>query len=278
MVIAFVIPTCVRNTVHANQLIRCLNSINKYHTNSPIYLINACLEPYDKLINKLNNIYKNIRIKESIKKGCGEQQTFKVILDSDDDNITHFIIMQDSMILNKKLTNIEEIKDVKFLMHFTNHRIHWDEIIEPITEYNKKHNITTHTSSIEHYVKRDYSEDKNFINYVIEALNKKNTWCGCFGNCCIITKNCVEYLNNKSKFTEKFINYVEKRERLVNESVIALLCHYYLPKNNYEESYDGLYYDGIGSLKPYNGMSTGFDNLTYDTKMEHISKIIFNRT
>ena len=37
--------------------------------------------------------------------------------------------------------NIENIKDIKYLWHFTNHKLHWDIIYEAKTEFNIMNNI-----------------------------------------------------------------------------------------------------------------------------------------
>ena len=114
-----------------------------------------------------------------------------------------------------------------------------------------------------------------FLNYAIESLKNKNNWCGCFGNCCIITKKCLENLNKNTNFVEKFINNNTNRERRMNESIFAIICYYYLPQE-YENSYDGLYYDGI-NVNKYSNVETGFDGLKYCCKNKYISKISFDR-
>ncbi len=271
---SFIIPTCIKEQIHFNQLIRCIESIFKYHCDSNIYIIDDSDENYKKNNQNLLNNYDNLFIINSIIKGSADQQIFKIILDINN-NSSHFIIIQDSMFLNLKLCNIEYIKDIKFLWHFTNHRLDWDNIIEPGTEYNINNNITTHTDLIKNCIKKDYSNDINFYNYAINALNNKNIWVGCFGNCCIVTKDFIYKLNEKTNFVNKFMNYTSNRERRANESIFSLLCYYYFPQN-YEQSYDGLYYDGINVNKYFN-KPTEFDNLVYCCKNYYVSKISFNR-
>jgi hypothetical protein len=53
------------------------------------------------------------------------------------------------------------------------------------------------------------------------------------------------------------------------------MCHYYFPQN-YENAYDGLYYDGI-NVNEYSNKQTGFDDLKYCCRKEYISKISFER-
>jgi hypothetical protein len=255
-------------------LIKCIQSVRLFHKDSFIYLINDSNENYiSKIINQVNK-FNNIKIVETKVKGSADQQVFKLILEIENTS-SHFIIIQDSMFLNAQLDNIDKIKDIKFLWHFTNHRIDWDKIHEPQTEFNIKNNINTHTDLIKYNLINNYFEDDFFLKYALYALDNKNIWCGCFGNCCIITKEYIKFLNEKSNFCEKFTYNNTNRERRMNESIFALLCHYYLPKN-YEDSYDGIYYDGINS-NPFNSKPTGFYDLTYCCKNKYVSKISFDR-
>ena len=271
--LTFIIPTCIQKQIHLDVLIKCIESIRCFHNESFIYLINDSDENYNTpLINILKN-FDSIQIVDSKVKGSADQQSFKLILENN--NSSHYVIIQDSMYLNEQLTNIEKIKDVQFLWHFTNHRYHWDQINEPDTCFNIEHNIITHTDLIKYHLIHNYFEDESFLKYALNALHDKSIWCGCFGNCCIITKEFIQYLNTKSNFAEKFIYNNTNRERRMNESIFSLLCHYYLPKN-YEESFDGLYFDGI-TTNEYNEKFTDFYNLKYCCKNKYISKISFQR-
>ena len=272
--ISFVVSTCIKNKIHLNQLNRCIQSIIMYHPSSYIYIINDSEELYLLFIQNLIKNNKNIFLVESKLKGSADQQVFKLITEINDE-ASHYIIIQDSMFLNQMFDNVDKISDVKFLWCFTNHIIDWDKIIEPENQFNTLYKINTHTDLIRHHLITNYYEDMKFLNYAIESLKNKNNWCGCFGNCCIITKKCVELLDNKTNFCEKFIKNNTNRERRVNESIFSLICHYYLPQN-YELAYDGLYYDGI-SVNAYSNTPTGFDNLKYCCKKKYISKISFER-
>ncbi len=265
---SFVIPTCVQNILHMNQLIRCLNSIRLHHLTEPIYLINDS----NTSLNELD--IHNVIVFNTLNKGSADQQVFKIILDYINDDSSHYVIMQDSMILNKPITNINNIEYVKFLWHFTNHITHWDNIMEPNNEYNTINYITNHTSLIRHCILKDYLIN-GFINYAIDSLENKFNWVGCFGNCCIITKKCISQLNKYTGFADTFVSYNNNRLRRANESIFAMLCHYYIPQN-YSDSYDGLYYDGINSPNN-NGILTGFDNLHYCCVNNIFSKISFDR-
>jgi len=271
----FLIPSCIKNELHMRQLSRCIDSIKKFHPENKIYIINDSDDNFNKCISEYIDNFDNIKIIQSKLKGSADQQVFKIILENYD-NSSHYIIIQDSMLLNKALEDIELIENVKFMWHFTNHRIDWDKINEPETDYNNIHNIITHTDLIKHNLKKNYFEDEKFLEFALQCLEQKESWVGCFGNCCVITRKCVKYLNDKTHFSEKFIQNYTNRERRANESIFSLICHYYLPKD-YSNSYDGLYYDGI-NVNNFAGEVTDFDNtLVYCCKNNYISKISFCR-
>jgi hypothetical protein len=275
MYLSFIISVCIRNIQHFNQLKRCIESIKLYHCESNIFLINDSDDSFNKCILEYIEKFENIKIIQSKLKGSADQQVFKIILENDDKS-SHYIIIQDSMILNKALEEIELIENIKFMWHFTNHMVDWDRIIEPQTEYNMMYNIITHSDLIKHNLKNNYFQDEKFLEFALQCLEQKESWVGCFGNCCVITRKCVKYLNDKTQFSEKFIQNYTNRERRANESIFSLICHYYLPQD-YSNSYDGLYYDGI-NVNNFAGKVTEFDNsLVYCCKNKYISKLSFCR-
>jgi hypothetical protein len=276
MSFGFIIPICIKNNIHFNQLKRCVRSIRIFYENIKIILIDDSIIEYTKQIKEFFKYDNNIFIKESLMKGSADQQIFKVLLETE--LFEKAIFIQDSMILNKKLEGIDEI-NLQFIWHFTNHRVHWDIIKEPNTEYNVNNNIITHSDLIRHNVLRDYKDSKNFQKYVINKLEKKNEWCGCFGSLCIIDKKSLIFLNDNINFVDKFINSSSNRDRRANESIFALSCHFKCSNNNFENSYDDLYYDGYtygGDSKMVN-KNTGFDNLKWCSVHNFFSKVSFNR-
>ena len=275
MSFGFIIPVCCREDVHLRQLHRCIESIRKYYQEEKIILIENSREKYN-IVEEFKEDH-NIIVQESFNKGSEDQQIFKVFLETS--LFEKAVFVQDSMLLNKKLDNIDEINDIKFIWHFTNHRVHWDKIREPISEYNRKNKIITHTDLIKHCLIKDYSDNQDFVNFSLNGLKNKHLWVGSFGSLCIITKNYLKILNKDINFVEKFVTYSTNRNRRVNESIFSLLCHYKFPNINFEDSYDGLYYDG----KKHGGKShlinkkTGFDNLVWCSVHEYFSKVSFNR-
>lgn len=268
----FIIPVCIKNSLHLNQLYRCISSVRKFHPFNRIYLIDDSDDCFD--IKHLFIHDEKIFIIKSLNKGSGELQAFKIILDYDISG--KCFIMQDSMMLNRELENIDTIKNVKFLWHFTNHTLHWDIIHEPISEFNTANNIIIHTDLIKYHLLNDYKDNVEFLNFALNALQHKSTWCGSLGNCCMIDKETVLFMNNEINFANKFIAHTERRNRVVNESIFALICHFYFPEVDFRDSYDGLYYDGI-NLNSDHGRDTGFDNLTWCAKNKYVSKVSFGR-
>lgn len=271
MEFGFIIPTCCRKDIHFRQLQRCINSIRKIYSKKYIILINDSIEKYNLKNEFLYDKY--IHIIKSYNKGSADQQVFKIALETTLFNKAIFI--QDSMLLNKKLENIENI-DFKFIWHFTNHRVHWDIIQEPKTEYNIKNKILCHTDLIRHNILRDYKNNEDLQKFCIEKLNNKNEWVGCFGGLCIINKNVLNKINDNIEFIEKFVYSSSNRDRRANESIFSLICHYHFSKKYLEESYDGLYFDGKNTNE-YNQKATGFDNLKWCAKRCYFSKVSFNR-
>ena len=268
---SFIIPTCVKNQLHLNQLYRCIHSIRKFHKDNNIFLINDSDDNYDLKSLFINDT--NIFIETTLNKGSADQQIFKIFLEKDINDKAFF--MQDSMLLNRQL-DIENIKGIKYIWHFTNHVLHWDNIHEPKTEFNIHNNIITHTDLIRYHLLTNYNDNIDFMNFALDSLNNKNKWCCCFGSCCIIDRETLIYINSQTNFINKFVKATSNRDRRVNETIFSLICYYHFPEINFYDSYDGLYYDGIHT-NDASGTETGFDNLTWCCKKKYIDKISFNR-
>ena len=276
MTYTFIITTCIKNQIHFCQLVRCIKSIRQFHPVNKIYIINDSDEEIDlSSIDIYDN--QNILVIPSYKKGCGELQIFKFILDCNDiDKHDNIIYLHDSVILKKAFINIESIEKVQFLWHFTNHRVHWDTIIEERNEYNIKNNIITHTDLISNYLKTYFYSNVDFLHFALDMLIHKDRWVGCMGLKCIINKNSLIEMNNIIPFSTIFLNFSTRRQRIVCESIFSIICHYCNPTIDFSYSYGGLYYDGfnnnIGANKPL-----GFDNLVLLGENEYFLKISFGR-
>ena len=100
-----------------------------------------------------------------------------------------------------------------------------------------------------------------------------------FGSLCIIDKKTLITLNKNINFIDKFINSTSNRDRRANESIFSLICHFYFPEINFENSYDCLYFDGHdnGGVRNMIDKDTGFDNLKWCAVHNYFSKVSFNR-
>jgi len=151
--------------------------------------------------------------------------------------------------------------DVKYLWHFTNHRVHWDQIKEPSGEFNKTHNINTHNDLVKYCINR-YVTDSKIRDYCLELLNNKTKWSGCFGCLTIINHNFIKKMDTLTKINDIMMNMDTNRKRRVVESIFPMICQYMLNKEIHT-SFDGLYYDG--------------KNGGHGLISEHIEKKSFNR-
>jgi hypothetical protein len=270
----FLIPSCIRNRLHERQLLRCIDSVRLFHIENTIYIINDSNNENDIIYKNISEKYNNVVIIKSNYHYRGELLCFKFILENNDNK--NYFILHDSMLLLEPLVNIECVNKIQFLWHFTNHRIQWDTIIEETNNYNINNNIISHTDLLKHIVTRDYHMNKEFQNYAIKCLNDKTKWVGCMGLCCITNKSTINQMNNIIPFIEIFLQYSDRRNRVVNESIFSIICHYIYNDIDFEKSYDGLYYDGI-HINENSNLPVGSDNLFYVCKNKYIGKISFLR-
>lgn len=239
----FIVSSCVKNKEHYRQLMRCLSSIRLFFE-CDVIVINDTTEelilqePRIKVVNTLNL-------------GSGDQQPFKFFLESE---YIKAVFLQDSMIINKKF-DIDNVA-IKFLWYFTNHVTDWDKIIEEDT-------LITHTELIKSRLYRDYNTNIDFLKFAVSCLENKEKWVGCFGNCCVLTREALTKLNAVVPFIDKMITYNTNRLRRVNESIFSLICHFVYPID-FKNSVDGWY------------NNTGMDE-TWCHIGEFVSKVSFNR-
>jgi hypothetical protein len=277
MSISFIVISCINNDIQLKQLQRCINSLVNYSNYNYIYIIsNSTNYSIDSLTNLFND-KKNITVYEGSNKKAETGNAYELILNLNDGS-DYYCVFQDSMVLNKSIKDISYIKDVQFLWHFTNHRLHWDAVYSydaETPEFDKINNIKCHTDLIKYQLKLYCNKDEDFVKYALHALDNKHLWCGCFGTCSIIKKEVIQYLNDKCGIVSYLKRAQNKRDRTVEESIFALVCHYYFPQN-YENSFDGLYYDGI-TVNRNNGVPLGEDNLYLLARNEYLSKVSFGR-
>tara|TARA_B110000858_G_C17793443_1_gene471133 strand:+ start:293 stop:1114 length:822 start_codon:yes stop_codon:yes gene_type:complete len=244
MSFGFIIPVCIRDNGRKILFIECLKSIRRIYTDNYIILI----DDGDWDLNEINEIkaMNNIHIVKSLYKGGGEFQCFYELIKTD--KFDKAIILKDGIILKKELPNTDNT-NLKWLWHFTNHRVHWDIIKEPVTEFTKNNNIVYHTDLLKYHIINNYSSNVGFQQFSLYYLKNKGKWVGCCGGMCVIDKKTVHLIENKVKFIDNFNKSTTRRERMVNESIFSLLCHYCLPEILFKDSYEGLYYDGSPNFK-----------------------------
>lgn len=276
MSISFIVTSYVKDDVQLRQLERCINSLINYSNYNCIYIISNSTSYSVDILNNLFNDKINVFVYEGGNKKAAAGNAYELILNLNDGS-DYYCVFQDSMVLNKKIKDISYIKDVQFLWHFTNHRLEWDKIYwkdDEHPEFDKINNINCHTDLIKCQLKLFCNKDEDFIKFALHALDNKHLWCGCFGTCSIIKKEVLQYLNDKCGIVSFLKRAQNQRDRMVEESIFALACQYYFPQN-YENSFDGLYYDGTSAYR--NNGPVGVDNLYFSAINEYISKIAFGR-
>lgn len=260
----FMIPTCCREDVHYRQLKRCIESIRKHHDDD-IILINDGKDISSFLCNNVFEI-------KTLNKGSADQQVFKIFLGTEYDKM---IYIQDSMVLLKKLP-IDDV-DFKFMWYFSNHIKDWDRIShKPIGQDDRL--VKNHTQFLQFLLDKDYVDYKEFYDYASRKLYNKREWVGCFGSCCIITKEILRKMEEVVPFVDIFVGSNVRIMRCANESIFSIIAHYCYPEVDFTKTVDGLYWDGDRRhINRYNDVPTGFDGLNWCAKNEYIGKISFLR-
>ena len=253
--LCFILSTCIQNPKHLRQLHRCVNSIILFFPGTPIFVVD------DTRVSIELNFPDNITIIKSSKQGSADQQVFSVFRDI---GYKKAVIIQDSMVLLNKFP-VDDCGDINFMWYFTNHRRDWDRIIEPISGI-------THTELIRSRLYQDYSQNIDFLTFAMSRLNDKNLWCGAFGNCCVVTRESLDFLDSVVPFIDTMVTYTTNRLRRVNESILSLICHFvYNGRNFANSSVDG-HYNNTNQ-----GNSTNFDGLSWCHTGTYIGKVSFNR-
>ena len=269
----FIISTSIRNIEHKACLDETIKHIRRYHPTNKIILIDDGDDTYD--IKSIYEKEKYIFVKKTEKKGVGEHLKYKILKDTN--LFDKAIMIADKSMLQKKIPDIE-LEDFKFVMHFTNHRVHWDIILEPRTEYNIKNNIKTHTDLIRHIILRDYTHNKNFQKFALDKLINKHQWVGSNGALSIIDKKTLMYIEEKVNFIDIFSKVGTNRDRRACESIWALIAHFCYPDKDFTKSLEGLYYDGTHNFVfKGRGVDSGIMNSKWCVCKEYFNIIQFDR-
>ena len=273
----FIIPSYCSSDLHGLQLKRCITSIRRWHNNK-IFIID---DFSDLNVKDYISEFDDIEVITSQVKAGGDMVTylnFKEI-----DGYKNAVIFQDSMTLEHELENVTDIDSVKHIWYFTNHRYHWHKIKEPDTEYNRKNNIKVHDDLMMDCIKKMITKEE-FRQWAIDMYPQKNKWSGNIGCQSIIDKDFLLELNEKTGIIELMREFNNNRLRRVAESLFPLACQFILGDEVVENSYDGLYYDGVRGQrgkKHLKASQIGLGNYNVMVhqvcKNKYFSKVTFNR-
>jgi len=238
----FMVAICVRNMEHKNSVNKCVDSIIKYHPTDKAVLV-VDFTSNSELVKELVEQYSwnNYIIFENFTEHVPADMLLLYYFKKN----KYFdiaICIQDSMYVRNKFENIA-VDDVELLWHFTNHRVHWSEIKEPVTEFTKKYTITTHDDLIMYCI-NNLIESEDFKKYCNKIYFQKHRWSGSLGCCCIINYDFLCKLDDSTKIINFMSKMSNNRLRRAMESLFSLACQFCLNKEIHS-SYDGLYYDGF---------------------------------
>lgn len=236
MTFGFIICSYINSSSAYQCLVDCITSIRKFHPDNKIIIIDDH-SPWD--FKEFVIDQNTIRI-ISQHKGCAEMNPYYYYYFNN--LFDRAIIIHDSFHLLDRIENIENI-DIQFIWHFNIHRYAWNIFKEEQTQYNIENKIITHDDKIIDFVKKSDLND-TFKDWFNKNYFIKNSWTGCFGIMSIISHTFLCLIQKKTNMLSTLKIMKDKRDRMVMESVFALICQF-VKNDNYENSYDGLYYDGL---------------------------------
>lgn len=157
------------------------------------------------------------------------------------------IYLHDSMLLTEPLP-INVSNEVEFLWHFTNHRVQWSEIKEPVTIYNRQNKIDTHDDLVLHVVDLMFRANYNhpFYVYFKDMYHKKSEWVGCFAFMTLMKHSFLKQLAKETKLFDAIESIIgnDDRKVIAFETIFSIACQYTM-KQKIDHSLGGLYYDGV---------------------------------
>lgn len=234
--IGFIIPSYVATWDHLNVLKQALSRIRQYH-DYPIVIINDH-SPVD--LNPLMNQFSNVRIELSLRKARGEMNPYLHYYQNRYFDIA--IVIQDSMLIKKKLENVEQVSDIKFLRYFICNRSACNITPEPATAYNIQNNIYHHGDLIMHLVTKIENKNKSFYDFCADLYYQKMEWIGCYGMQSIITWDFLNEMQLKTNVLDILDFMKDRRDRMAMEAIFAFACLYAKDTDN---SYLMNAYDGV---------------------------------
>jgi len=233
-----IVAVCLWNYSHYESWLECKQSIRDLHPDLPIIAvldsssyIDIRPEPLLTIIKSPDNVASDMVLYD--------------VFNMSKYNIA--ITLQDSMRLKHKIDFT--IKNIQYLWHFANHRIHWSTIKEPESEENKQNNIKTHDDLVLYCIDKHATDQ--FKLFAKHKYWQKYDWVGCFGCLSIITKDYLRQLDSKTNIISIMKQMGrDNRKRRAIESIFSL-ANVYMGIDLI--SWDGLYLDDRGKGHGLNG-------------------------
>ena len=247
----FIIAACIRDFKQQESLINCLKSTN-YHNPEFVKVVVVDFTSDTFLIEEVEKTFKNVIFEKETPKVPADMLLYYFFLKNHYCDI--MITLQDSMYVRIPFTNL---MNPEYLWHFNNHRVHWNIIKEPENDYG----VITHEDLIIYCINK-FIKKESVKNYCLQLYYQKEKYSCCFGTLMIMPYQVLKEFDEKTGIIEIMTNMKTNRLRRAIETIFSLCFCYY--SNKYiDNSYDGLYYDGINY---HNNMIS-----------KHIQKISFDR-
>ena len=255
--VGFIVATCVRTYEHMKSLEACIQSILVFYEPKQVVII-VDFTSNPSMIQIMQHQFPYVRFETDVPSVPADMVMLYFFKKNHYFDLA--ITLQDSMVILKRF-DVEHIKDIEYLWHFTNHRLHWSTIVEPQTEFNIANNIHVH-DDLNMYCIKHMIDNTAFREYCMEIYPQKEKWSGSLGSLSLIRYDALIGLDAATGIIDLMLKMNTNRLRRVIESLFGLACQFYLQKEIHS-SYDDLYYDGL---------SGGHGLIS-----EHIKKISFDR-
>lgn len=217
----FFITTYCTKQEHLDSLIRCVESIIKFHSDKLIVIIDDFSELDTNIFT-----YENVKWVHPPYKSA-EMAGYATFYNNKYFDVC--ISLQDSVILKKALPDLSDI-DCKTVWSFPDYLNLMDGIeisySEPVCQYNSENNVITHGDLICHLVEKN-CPDCEFKEYFECMYSQPKKWLGSCGSMLIISWNFLFELEERTHILEiaKAIGG-NRRQRMAMESIIGIAIKY----------------------------------------------------
>lgn len=254
--VGFIVATCIRKSDHMKSLEICIQSILRFYTSEQIVIIVDFTSELS-MIQQMKDTFPHIIFETDVPHVPADMLMLYFFKKNHYFDLA--ITLQDSMSIFEPF-DVENVKDIEFLWHFTNHRLQWSVITEPQTEFNMIHNIKVH-DDLNMYCITHLINNIAFKEYCTAIYFNKDKWSGSFGSLSLITYDSLIKLDKSTGIIDLMLKMNSNRLRRSIESIFALACQFYLNKEIHS-SYDGLYFDGLSG--GHGLVSQRIKKLTFD--------------